>query len=97
MLMFLLCSVFLTCCSTRTNFISNPICDGYFTDPSIVQYEGTYYIFATIDPWGEEELGVLASRDFIHWEQKHINWPTKKACTSPTSGDAMVWAPSVIT
>ena len=97
MLLFLLCSVFLTCCSTRTNFISNPICDGYFTDPSIVQYEGTYYIFATIDPWGEEELGVLASRDFIHWEQKHINWPTKKACTSPTSGDAMVWAPSVIT
>ncbi len=62
----------------------------------IVRYNDTYYIYATIDPWGGEELGVLESKDFINWEQKHFNWPTKKTCTSETSGDAMVWAPSVI-
>lgn len=94
--MFVLCSFFLVHCNTRTNIISNPICDGYYADPSIIRFSDTYYIYATIDPWGGEELGVLASRDFINWEQKHINWPTKTACTSATSGDAMVWAPSVI-
>jgi beta-xylosidase len=30
------------------------------------------------------------------FNKKHINWPTKKACTSPTSWETMVWAPSVV-
>lgn len=77
-------------------FILNPINNGYFADPSIIKSNDTFYIYATIDPWGSNELGVLETKDFHHWEQKHINWPTKKACTSRTSGDAMVWAPSVL-
>lgn len=76
--------------------IINPIMDGYFADPSIVKLNNQFYIYATIDPWGGNELGVLETKDFRHFEQKHINWPTKKACTSPTSWDAMVWAPSVV-
>lgn len=55
-----------------------------------IWYDGTYYVYATIDPWGGKELGVLVTNDFKTWEQKHINWPTKEACTSPTSGDANV-------
>jgi len=80
----------------QEKFITNPVNKGYFADPTIVKYQGIYYIYATIDPWGGKELGVLATKDFINFEQKHINWPTKQACTSSTSKDAMVWAPSVV-
>ncbi len=76
--------------------IKNPVVKGDFADPSIVKYDGKYYIYATLDPWGGQELGVLESSDFINWEQKHINWPTKAACTSETSNSSKVWAPSVI-
>lgn len=84
-------------CGTKEQVkISNPILDGYFADPSIINHEGKYYIYATIDPWGGEELAVFETSDFKEFKQKHINWPTKEACTSPTSGNDMVWAPSVI-
>ncbi|PKQ46604.1 family 43 glycosylhydrolase [Confluentibacter flavum] len=79
-----------------TTRIENPVIPGYFADPSMVKYEGKYYVYATIDPWGGDELAVFESSDFINWEQKHINWPTKEACTSLTSNGSMVWAPSVI-
>ncbi|MDM8159326.1 family 43 glycosylhydrolase [Labilibaculum sp. K2S] len=93
----ILVGVYLLGCSPKTDSkISNPIVDGYFADPSIVLYEGKYFIYATIDPWGSDELAVFETTDFKQFEQKHINWPTKKACTSPTSGNSMVWAPSVI-
>lgn len=80
---------------TKSDFISNPITPGYFADPCIVKEGDIYYIYATIDPWGGEELAVLETRDFKHFERRHLNWPTKAQCTSPTSKDAMVWAPSV--
>lgn len=85
---------FTTACNQK--LITNPIIDGYFADPSIVQHDGKYYIYATIDPWGGEELAVFESSDFKNWTQKRINWPTKAQCTSPTSMGAMVWAPAVI-
>lgn len=85
-----------SCQKKETVCISNPILPGYFADPSVVQYEGKYYIYATIDPWGGQELGVFETSDFLTFEQKHLNWPTKSDCTSPASGDAMVWAPSVV-
>ncbi|MBV8389008.1 MAG: family 43 glycosylhydrolase [Mucilaginibacter sp.] len=79
----------------QADFIKNPITEGYFADPAIIKDKGVYYIYATIDPWGSDELGVLETKDFKTFIQRHLNWPTKKACTSPTSGDAMVWAPSI--
>jgi len=82
-------------CSAQGNFIKKPIVNGYYADPTIIKDKGTYYIYATIDPWGAEELGVLETKDFKTFTRRHINWPTKKQCTSPTSGDAMVWAPSI--
>lgn len=76
-------------------FIANPIMPGYFADPSIVKEGGRYFIYATIDPWGGEELAVFETTDFVNFTRHQLNWPTKKACTSPTSGNSMVWAPSV--
>ena len=39
----------------QKGFISNPIIKGYYADPSIIKEGDTYYIYATIDPWGGEE------------------------------------------
>lgn len=88
--------VALSACQQKRDHISNPIHNGYFADPAIVKYHDKYYIYATIDPWGGEELAVLETMDFMSWERKYLNWPTKNACISPTSGGAMVWAPSVV-
>ncbi len=75
---------------------ANPILPGYYADPSIVSYEGKHYIYATLDPWGGKTLGCWESSDFKDWSFRELNWPTKAACTSRTSGSADVWAPSVV-
>jgi beta-xylosidase len=64
----------------------NPILPGYYADPSIVQHNGKYYLYATLDPWGGDTLGCWESPDFKNWTCRVLNWPTKQACTSPTSG-----------
>lgn len=74
----------------------NPVMPGYFADPSIVEYQGRYYLYATIDSWGGPELGLWESEDFVNWQMHRLNWPTKEACTSSTSHGSMVWAPAVV-
>ncbi len=75
--------------------ITNPIIPGYFADPCIIKEGDTFFIYATIDPWGGDELAVFSTKDFLKFERHHLNWPTKKECTSPGSNGSMVWAPSV--
>lgn len=82
--------------SKQTVELQNPIIPGYFADPSVVEYEGKFYMYATVDPWGADFLSCWVSEDFVHWTFHKLNWPTKEACTSPLSGGSMVWAPSVI-
>lgn len=74
----------------------NPLLPGYFADPSILRADGEWFVYATIDPWGGETLGLWRSRDFRHWTFSTPNWPTKAAATSPTSNGSKVWAPSVV-
>lgn len=74
----------------------NPLLPGYAADPSIVHDQGRWYIFATIDPWGGDHVGLWQSSNGRDWSFSRPAWPTKAAATSPTSGDAMVWAPSVV-
>ena len=74
----------------------NPILPGYYADPSVVEHEGRHFLYATLDPWGGESLGCWETPDFRTWTFHTLNWPTKAACTSPTSKGAMVWAPSVV-
>lgn len=76
--------------------LKNPIIPGYFADPSIVEHEGKFYMYATADPWGAEFLSCWESEDFQNWTFNKLNWPTKEACTSPTSNENNVWAPSVV-
>ena len=74
----------------------NPILPGYYADPTMLAADGKYYIYATQDPWGSDTLGCWESRDLKQWTYRTLNWPTKQACTSPTSKEAKVWAPSVV-
>jgi beta-xylosidase len=76
--------------------LSNPILPGYFADPSLVQYEGKFYLYVTADPWGTDFLSCWISDDFQNWTFHKLNWPTKQECISPASRPNMVWAPSVI-
>jgi predicted GH43/DUF377 family glycosyl hydrolase len=77
--------------SIEAQKIANPLFNGFYAaDPSIAKYDGNYYIYATIDPWGGDELSVFVTKDFINWEQKHINWHTKLACTSSTCKESKV-------
>lgn len=80
----------------NTVVLQNPIIPGYFADPSVVEFEGKYYMYATVDPWGADFLSCWVSEDFVHWTFHKLNWPTKAACTSPLSSGSMVWAPAVI-
>ncbi|MCD7937939.1 MAG: family 43 glycosylhydrolase [Tannerellaceae bacterium] len=76
--------------------VNNPFLPGYYADPSLVEKDGTYYLYVTSDPWGTDFLACWTSDDFVNWTFHALNWPTKEACTSPDSGGSMVWAPSVI-
>ncbi|WP_438482003.1 family 43 glycosylhydrolase [Oleiharenicola lentus] len=75
---------------------ANPIIAGYYADPALVTHAGKQFLYATLDPWGSETLGCWESADFKHWTFRELNWPTKTACTSPTSKGSNVWAPSVV-
>lgn len=76
--------------------IKSPIIPGYFADPTVVKHNNSYFIYATIDPWGGDELAAFETKDFVNFKKHKLNWPTKAMCTSPTSNNSKVWAPSVI-
>ena len=96
-------TVCLSSCSTkvmkeeiRMVELQNPIIPGYFADPSLVQYNGKFYMYVTADPWGTGFLSCWVSDDFQNWTFHTLNWPTKAACTTSLSEVNKVWAPSVI-
>ena len=77
----------------------NPLVPGYYADPTIIEDNGTFYIYATSDmpSWNDiTKLAVWTSKDFVNWKCDYLNWPTKEACKSTTGTASGVWAPSVI-
>lgn len=92
----LFCVAFSVSASAQNLLAGNPIIPGYYADPTVIQDNGKFYIYATLDPWGGNELGLWESSDFKNWILIPLNWPTKTLCTSPTSNGNKVWAPSVI-
>ncbi len=97
----IIASAFVSCQHSTKNAgemiqISNPILPGYFADPSVVENNGKYYVYATIDPWGGDSLSCWVTEDFQNWEYHQLNWPTKDACRTANSGNSNVWAPSAI-
>ncbi len=77
----------------------NPLLPGYYADPTIIEDQGTYYLYATSDltDWtGINRLAAWTSTDFVNWQCQYLSWPTKAQCGSSTSQTAGVWAPSVV-
>ncbi len=66
----------------------NPILPGYFADPTIKKFGDTYYIYSTTDGTGNGygPPQVWLSKDFVHWRNVLMNWPTTE----------VVWAPDVV-
>ena len=66
----------------------NPFIPGYFADPTIRKFAGTYYLYATTDGNGNGygPPQVWMSRDFRNWTNMTMNWPTTE----------VVWAPDVM-
>ncbi len=77
----------------------NPLLPGYYADPTIIEDNGTFYVYATSDMphWNDiTKLAVWSSTDFVNWKCDYLNWPSKDACKSHTGTQSGVWAPSVI-
>jgi len=66
----------------------NPILPGYFADPTIRKFGDTFYIYSTTDGTGNGygPSQVWMSKDFVHWKNVLMNWPTTE----------VVWAPDVV-
>lgn len=60
-------------CQSAGKKIENPIIDGYYADPSIVFHDNHYYIYATKDPWGGNDLAVFETTDFKNFTLHEIN------------------------
>lgn len=76
----------------------NPILPGYFADPTIIEDNGIFYIYATSDltSWDAiTKMGVWSSTDLKNWKCQYLNWPTKEQCKTNTGRPDGVWAPSV--
>ena len=72
---------------------------GYYADPTVLENNGTFYIYATSDmpSWNDiTKMAVWSSTDFVNWKCDYLNWPTKEQCLSTTGTASGVWAPSVI-
>jgi len=67
---------------------ANPFIPGYFADPTIRKFGDTYYLYATTDGTGNGygPAQVWVSKDFRHWKNIVMNWPTTE----------VVWAPDVV-
>lgn len=77
----------------------NPIIPGYYADPTIIEENGTFYIYATSDlrSWNDiTKMGVWSSKDLENWKCQYLNWPTKEQCKTLTGRPDGVWAPSVV-
>ncbi len=66
----------------------NPIVPGYFADPTIREFDGVFYLYATTDGNGGGRGPPVAwvSKDFAHWVLVPMNWPRTPH----------YWAPDVV-
>lgn len=98
-LLLALCAILLWSCQPTQKAMvemNNPIIPGYFADPTIVELDGTYYVYVTADPWGTDFLSCWETTDFKNWKFNKLNWPTAAQCVSELQQGDKVWAPAVI-
>jgi beta-xylosidase len=71
----------------------NPLIPDMLADPSIVEFDGVCYCYATTDGWGQ---GFAASGTAVVWTSKDFcNWNFEGSCF-PRDFDLKYWAPSAV-
>ncbi|HOQ58282.1 MAG TPA: family 43 glycosylhydrolase [Bacteroidales bacterium] len=79
--------------SSQSPDVGNPLLPGYFADPTIVEFDGIYYIYATTD---NEMLASGAptlwySRDLLNWYNYTLDIPSLESINLRN-----FWAPDIV-
>lgn len=64
--------------SIAHDFTGNPLIPGYLSNPSVVFFEGKYWMYGTTYSEGDETLTVWESKDFMNWTYHQLIWPKKE-------------------
>lgn len=75
---------------TAPTFYTNPVCDRSLPDPTVIEEEGTFYLYATENT---RNVPIMRSRDLVHWT------PCGSVFTDLTRPDFVegghIWAPDI--
>lgn len=86
--------------TVRAIEMKSPLLPGFYADPNIAEFDGTYYIYATTDGfpgWGGKEFYVWKSTDLVDWERSAEPFLTLDGANGNVpwaTGNA--WAPTII-
>ncbi|MFC5729465.1 MULTISPECIES: family 43 glycosylhydrolase [Nocardioides] len=86
--------------TVRAVEMRSPVLPGFYADPNIAEFDGTYYIYATTDGfagWGGKEFYVWKSTDLVDWERSEQPILTLDGANGNVpwaTGNA--WAPTII-
>ncbi|MBB2975571.1 beta-xylosidase [Microbacterium endophyticum] len=79
--------------------MASPVLPGYYADPNIAVFGGTYYIYATTDGysgWGGKDFYVWSSTDLVEWTRSAapiLTLDSEDGNVPWASGNA--WAPTI--
>lgn len=74
---------------------NNPVLGGLFADPSVVAFDGTFYIYPTTDgfaDWGATSFTVFSSTNLVKWTQQDV---ILNVATDLKWATGHAWAPSI--
>ncbi|MDQ4051592.1 MAG: family 43 glycosylhydrolase [Actinomycetota bacterium] len=86
--------------TVRAVEMKSPLLPGFYADPNIAEFDGTYYIYATTDGlpgWGGKDFYVWKSTDLVEWERSAQPFLTLDGANGNVpwaTGNA--WAPTII-
>lgn len=86
--------------TVRAVEMKSPLLPGFYADPNIAEFDGTYYIYATTDGtpgWGGKDFYVWKSTDLVEWERSDEPFLTLNGMNGDVpwaTGNA--WAPTII-
>ncbi|PVG82252.1 beta-xylosidase [Nocardioides gansuensis] len=86
--------------TVRAVEMKSPLLPGFYADPNIAEFDGTYYLYATTDGypgWGGKDFYVWKSSNLVDWERSAEPFLTLDGANGNVpwaTGNA--WAPTII-
>jgi len=86
--------------TVRAVEMKSPLLPGFYADPNIAEFDGTYYVYATTDGfagWGGKDFYVWKSTNLVDWERSAEPFLTLDGVNGNVpwaTGNA--WAPTII-